>query len=203
MPESIDYAGAVKRGWWIVLLLIVIAIATSAILTAQQREVFQSSAMLVVAPTSDTNEPGEIIKTLETLERRTVIATFARIPSTPEVRQTIATEFKLPSAGRGYRINGSVVPNTNILRIDVEGPDRAMVASVANRAAEVTAREARSLYRVYTMRMLAKAEAPSRPSYPDPRRNYLVAAVAGTFLGLAAMLVVERLRSRRNSSEVV
>jgi capsular polysaccharide biosynthesis protein len=133
-----------------------------------------------------------VMKSLETLERRTVIATFARIPATLELREAVGARLKIDP--RRYRIHGSVVPNTNIIRVSVEGPQADVAATVANAAADLTAREARSLYRVYTMRLLARATPPRKPSYPEPRRNYLVGAAVGAFLGIAAALAAERAR---------
>ena len=195
--KEIAYGRAVRHGWWIVLLFIVLALAVSAVVTSRQRAVNESSAMLVVTPTSETSDPGDVMKSLETLERRTVIATFARIPGTLEMREAVAARLRKDAKSlRAYRIHGSVVPNTNIIRVDCEGPDAQTAAAMANAAAELTTHEARSLYRVYTMRTLARATPPHRPSFPDPRRNYLAGGAIGAFLGLAAALAAERARTR-------
>jgi capsular polysaccharide biosynthesis protein len=195
--HDIDYAHALRRGWWLILLLIGVAIATAGVVTSRQHVVYESSAMLVVTPSSETSNPSDVMKSLETLERRTVIATFARVPGTLESKEAIAVRLGLDARVIGpYRIHGSVVPNTNILRIDVDGPDAKRVAAVANAAAELTKSEARNLYRVYSMRLLARATPSHRPSFPDPRRNYLAGAAIGTFLGVAAALAAGRDRSR-------
>lgn len=190
--KEIDYARALTRGWWIVVLMIAIALGVTAFVTARQDVVYEAAAMFVVAPTSETSDPGDVMKSLETLERRTVIATFARIPATLELREAVGARLKIDP--RPYRIHGSVVPNTNIIRVSVEGPQADVAAAVANTAADLTAREARSLYRVYTMRLLARATPPRKPSYPEPRRNYLVGAAVGAFLGIAAALAADRAR---------
>ena len=190
--KEVDYARALTRGWWIVLVMIAVAIGVTAVVTSRQRVVYEATAMLVVAPTSETSDPGDVMKSLETLERRTVIATFARIPGTLELREAVGARLKIDP--KAYRIHGSVVPNTNIIRIETEGPRADMAALVANTAADLTTREARSLYRVYTMRLLARATPAHRPSYPDPQRNYLVGAAIGAFLGIAAALAADRAR---------
>lgn len=195
--QSIDVSGALRRWWWVVLVLAGVAMAVTVFLTARQSPIWQSAALLAVGPSSEIREPSEIVRALDTLERRTVVATFARIPSTPGMRDAVAEEMGVtPRELRGYRIRGSVVPSTNILRVDVEGSDPERVAEAANAAARVTAREARSLYRVFSMRDLAPAVPARRPSYPDPQRNYLVGGALGLILGIAAALVLDRARSR-------
>ena len=123
-----------------------------------------------------------------------MIATFARIPSTTQARAAVAQ--RLGQTGRldRYRIEAAVLPNTNILKIDVEGPEPGTTAAAANAAAELIHDEVRSLYRIYTTRVLSAAVPPSRPIHPDPKRNYVVAGLLGLLAGLVAALAVERLR---------
>ncbi|HUG06694.1 MAG TPA: Wzz/FepE/Etk N-terminal domain-containing protein [Candidatus Limnocylindria bacterium] len=195
MNSALDFPGALRRWWWIVVFLVAAALALAALVTARQQPVFESSAMMVVGPSSETSDPAEVVRSLDTLERRTVVATFARIPSTLEMREAVAGALAVnPRQVRPYRISGSVVPSTNIIRIEVEGPDPVMAAQVANVAADLTARQARSLYRVYSMRMLSRATPRRQATYPDPQRNYVVGGAVGLFLGIAAALVLDRRR---------
>lgn len=194
--QTIDYIGALRRNWILVAAVVAMALGLTAIVTALQTPRYESSAQLVVAPAMTTTDPADVVRSLETLERRTVVATFARIASSEETRQAVARTVRLDAehAGR-FRTRGSVVPNTNIIRIDAEGPDPEVVASMANVAAELTARQAESLYRVYTLRPMARATPPSAPVYPERRRNFLVGGALGVVLGIVAALATERLRT--------
>lgn len=192
MKREIDYRGAIRRGWWLILLLIVVTLGATVWFTSRQQPVYETSAMLVVAPSPETTEPAEIVRSLDTLERRTVVATFARIPTTREAREALAERLGLEL--RGVRINGSVVPNTNIIRISAVGPKADVVAAAANGAAELTMREASALYRIYSLHSLETASVPRSPSYPDPQRNLVVGAILGLVLGLAAALGLDRLK---------
>lgn len=192
MPEI---TAALRSRWWLVLLALAAAIGASALATARQRPLYRASTSLVVAPNTSIDAPADILRSLETLERRSIIATFARIPGSREAQQAAAAQVGLASLD-GWRVEGSVLPNTNILRIDAEGPDAARVAQVANAAAEATRQEARALYRIFTMRVLAEATPPTRPALPDWRRNLLVAAAIGLLLGVLGAYGAQRLRAR-------
>lgn len=192
--QQIDYAGALRRNWLLILGVLVIALSVTAIVTARQTPVYETSAQLVAAPTEMT-DPADVVRALETLERRTVVATFARLAATDEMRDAVAQSLRIdPHRARAFRSHGSVVPNTNIIRIDTRGPDAKLAAAIANATAARTASEAAVLYRVYALRPLARAMPPDRPAYPDRQRNFLVGAAIGLFLGVAAALARERVR---------
>lgn len=194
MPSSDLYRRALTRRWWLVLLTLALALAAAAWATSRQTPVYRASTTMAVIPNSEVSGTEDVLRSLDTLERRTVVATFARIPSAAETRADAARRMGIDGKGiRAYRIHASVLPNTNIIKVDVEGPDRRRVADLANAAAAVTRREARSMYRIYTMHPLEKAVPARRPIHPTPARNYLVAGILGFLLGLAAALLLERL----------
>ena len=198
MPSSDLYRRALTRRWWIVLLTLVLALGAAAWATSRQRPVYRATTTMAVIPNSEVSGTEDVLRSLDTLERRTVVATFARIPSTAETRVDAARRMGIKDGEiRAYYIRASVLPNTNIIKVDVEGPDRRRVAALANAAAAVTRREARHMYRIYTMHPLEKAVPARRPIHPTPGRNYLVAGILGLFLGVGAAILLERLRSPR------
>lgn len=188
---------ALRRGWWVALLVAAVTVLASWFLSARQPPVYKASSSLVATPSSRIEDSGELLDAIETLERRTLVATFAKIPSAPEVREGAARRMGIePAELRYYWIGGSVLPNTNVIRIDVLGPDPRRAAEVADAVAAATRREARSLYGVFTLRRLARAEPPRAPERPDPQRAVAVGGVIGLFLGALAALALEAARSR-------
>lgn len=195
---DVDVTGALRRYWIAGATVLAITIIVTIAATARQTPMYEAAAQLVVAPAPATSDTADVIRSLESLERRTVVATFARMAATDETREAAATQLRLdPKSARRFRTRGSVVPNTNIIRIDTRGPDPARAAAVANATAGVIARDAQSLYRVYVLRPLSRATPPSRPAYPDPQRNLIVGVAVGTALAFAIMLALARLRRPR------
>lgn len=193
------YLRALRRGVWLVLVVILVAVAVAWGWTSRQSPTYQATTSLVVTPNTEVEDITDLLRSLETLERRTVVATFARLPASPETADAVAERLGVePREIRHYWIGGAVVPNTNIVRIDVYGPDPERAAEVANATARVVRREARHLYQIYSLYEMARAEPPSRPVRPDARRNAVVAAILGFFLGVLATLGLEAVRSRRS-----
>ena len=198
MRESGIVFGGLRRGWWIVLLATLIGLASAWFWTQRERPRYLASATLVATLSSSIDDTSDVLRGIETLERRTVIATFAEVPGREETKQKAAERMGVePSELRAYWIGGAVIPHTNLLRVDVRGPDPELAARVADAAADVTRRESRRLYRVYTLRNLEAATPPRRPETPDPTRNVVVGGILGLFFGLALALAAEALRSRR------
>lgn len=199
MPDNFALR-ALRRGAWLVLVVTAVAVAIAWGVTARQNPTYLASASLVAVPNSEVEDTTDLLRSLETLERRTVVATFARLPGSPEIRDAVAGRLGVePRDLRAYWVGGAVVPNTNIVRLDVYGPDPGRAAEVANAAAREVRREARRLYRIYSLRVIARAEPPRRPVRPDARRNATVAALLGLFLGVLAALALEAVRSGRSS----
>lgn len=192
---SIDLVRALWRHAIPAVFVFIGTLIVTVIATALQTPVYESAAQLIVAPAPATSDTSDVIRSVETLERRTVVATFARMPSADDARNAIAASLHIPATRAiEFQTHGSVVPNTNIIRIDTRGPDPKLAAAIANASAERLAVEAQALYRVYALRMLSRATPAATPAYPDRKRNLLVGFVIGAALALATALTLERLR---------
>lgn len=196
MNRTIDYAAALRRNAVVALAVAAATLITTLLVTAMQQRIYEAEAQLIVAPGGQTTDAENTIRSVETLDRRTVVATFARIASTPEVRNAAAERAGIPRNRAGsFHAHGSVVPNTNIIRIEADGPEPKLVAALANEAAALTAQQAQDLYRIYTLRFLSRASAPEGPASPDKRRNLLIGLTLAVFLGAIAALAADRFRT--------
>ena len=176
---SVDVVRALRRNAVPALAVFAGVLLVAVIATALPTPIYESAAQLIVAPAPDTRDTADVIRSLETLERRTVVATFARMAG--------------QDAG-AFDTRASVVPNTNIIRIATRGPDAKRAAAIANAAAEKLAADAHALYRVYVLRTLAAAVPARHPVQPDRRRNAVVGFVVALALAFATALALERLR---------
>lgn len=195
---SVFSASKVLQRWWLVLVVMLATIAAAAWLTSRQQPLYRASSSLVVAPNTSLQDPNHILRSLETLERRTVVATLADIPSSARALSLAAESLEVDESSlQANRIRGSVKPQTNIIRIEVTGSNRTQVAQLANALADATVKSGRSMYRIYAMRPLARAGAVGTPIHPNPKRNIFMAAVLGLALGLFTTILPDLPRLRR------
>lgn len=176
--------------WWIVAVVVALCLSAAAFFTSRQPTVYRASTLLLVKPDSTVAEPVDQLRSLETLERRTILATFARLVDTDRLRKEANAELGRGKASDRFRVESSIVPNTNLIRIMVTGPDPDGAAALANALARTTRSEARRTYPIFTMELVEPASAQhGPPAAPSPRRNYAVALVLGLFVGLGAAFV--------------
>jgi capsular polysaccharide biosynthesis protein len=190
-------AGVVRRQWWIVATVWALTMAATMLFTARQVPVYRASTSLVVVPDAKIQDPADVLRSLDTLDRRTIIATLARLPMTPESRSAAADALGVPLADiRDYTVLAGVVPNANIIKIDVEGIDAERAAALCNALARVVSTSAPQLYRIFTLQMIERATPRSRPVRPDMRRNLVVGAIVGLLVGAAIAAGADYARRR-------
>jgi len=189
------YLRALRRWWWLPVAAAVVCTAAALLATSRETPRYAATATAIVAPTLDLVESSELLRSFDTLERRSVVATFARIASTREVREAAGEELGLSSGElRGHRLSASVVSSTNLIRVTAEGPDPEVVAALANAATLVTEAEARRFYRIFTLHSVEAATRPAGPVHPDPQRNAGVGLVLGFLLGVFVAIAIEAIR---------
>lgn len=187
------YRRWLRTGSWVVPVMLALSVGTALIVTSRQTPTYSSAATVALVPGPSVADGPDVLRSLETLERRTVIATFAQIPLADRIQQAAAHDISLPGDSlAGYRTLAFVIPNTNLIRIEVEGPDPTRTAALANALLTTTAAEAKAMYRVFELTALARAVRPTAPVAPNPKRAVALAAILGMFLGLAATYLLVR-----------
>jgi capsular polysaccharide biosynthesis protein len=175
----------IRLRWKLVIAIAAVVTAIAWIAAAAQPPRYRASAMAAIGPLPDELAPNEMLRGVEVLERRTVVATIAALASTPETRRAAG-------AASGYLIEATVLPNTNLFRIDVEGPNAALTAEIANRVPGVLAAQSRAMFRYYGVSMVSPASQPTAPYLPRTGRAIATGVLVGLFIGLLAAFVIAR-----------
>jgi capsular polysaccharide biosynthesis protein len=188
-PRLQSPAGSISRiilrDWKRIAAITVLAASIAWLLAALQPPRYRASALASVAPTPDALQPNELLRGVEVLAQRTVVATIAALASTPATRGEVA-------AATGYDIEATVLPNTNLVRVDVEGGDAAQTAAIANRIPAVLSTQTRAMYKYYAVTMVSPAARPDAPFLPRTGRGVAAGVLIGLFLGLMTAWFTQR-----------
>jgi len=180
-----------KRGWWILILTTAVAIATVFAYNKLTSEVrYRSSMQVVVSPSVDISDEGNLIRMLDSLSRGDIIPTFTEIYQSRRVLEEAFETIELTNNQDAYEVNAYNLPETNILVLSVTGPDRDNTFELAR---EVSFNAQELIVEIYPLYTITTLEAPNIPKTAlgqSLQRDIAMALFLGAGLGLALALLV-------------
>lgn|GEM_PF-2207052 len=182
-----DVTLAVMRHWRVVALVAAATMLLGWLLAAIQPKRYRAVSIGAITPDARLLEPAEMIRGVDTLERRVIVASITALANAPSTRDAAG-------ATDDYAISAFVLPNTNLFRIEVEGSNPRQAASIANRLPDFLANQARAMYRVYGVTLVSAATAPKKAVLPRAERAAATGLVLGLLLGVAAAYILHRRR---------
>lgn len=183
-----DLATAILRHWRLVAVFTVVATSAAWLAAAAQPKRYRAVSIGAVSPVAADLSNSDVMRSVDTLERRVIVASLAALAAAPVThRQARATS--------DYRITAAVMPNTNLFRIEVEGPEGQRAAAIANQVPGILSVQARTMYRLYGVRLLSEAGVPRQPSLPRMGRAIAAGLLAGVLLGTIVAWLLDRRRS--------
>ncbi|HLM56408.1 MAG TPA: hypothetical protein VK422_09865 [Pyrinomonadaceae bacterium] len=190
-----------RRYWWLILSAFAFGFGATAAFTSLRAPTYRTTTTLVVGPNESLKTPREVVDSLNTLDRRSVVATFAKLPSSRTVRERAQGQLQLNEAQlKPYEVRTVVVPDTNVLEVSVEGPDPRTAAALADAVAQQTTQYTREFYDIYGMKVLDRAQEPTERVGPGLSRTLLVGAVLGLLIGVGVASVFDYLRRLKGRS---
>lgn len=175
----------ILRDWKRVALITAAVTAIAWILASMQPSRYRAHTLAAVAPLAGALETTDYLRGLEVLERRTVVTTIAALASTAQTRAQAG-------AAPSDQIAATVVPNTNLFRVEVEGADAAQTAAVANRVTQLLSAQTTAIYKYYGVTTIAAAVPPSEPFEARSPRAIATGPIIGLLLGLVAAYASHR-----------
>ncbi|MCB9422082.1 MAG: hypothetical protein H6667_19935 [Ardenticatenaceae bacterium] len=189
-----------RRNWWIVALTAGAALLISIILSSLTTPTYMTSARFIVSPNREL-EDRDIINSLEALDKRSVVVTYAEVLRSNRILGSARQELNVAAVDLAdYSLTAVVLPEANVLELTITGPDPALTANLANVVGEKAIEYMSSLYPIHLFAFLDKAPVPQRPFEPQPVQNAILSVALG--LGLGGLLVVLRERLLRPTAVI-
>ncbi len=193
------YLRMLQRSWWIIVLTALAAVCASLMASYLATPVYRSTARYIISPNPTYLKNGvdyNLIYSLDTLDKRTIITTYAEVLNSPRIYDDTVKALKLSALDLlGYSYSAVVLPSTNIIEFSVDGPNPKIVAALTESMGQRAVNYVESLYQVYDMTLLDPAEVATEPISPQPLRDAGVALVVGLVVGIGLALLNELLRT--------
>ena len=101
----------------------------------------------------------------------------------------------------GYKVSVSSETTSRVITLSVTGKDAEGVARVANAIAEEVSEVAQNVQMAQSVNVIDRADAPTSPSGPNRTLYVAVAFLAGLFVAVAIIVLIDMLNTRVRSSE--
>lgn len=191
------YLRIIKRGWWLILIAALVAVNFSLIYSYYLTEpTYESVARFIVTPNIQNIESRDLVNSLEALDKRSIISTYAEVLNSRQIiNGTLNTLGIDPSQFDAYRTSVTVLPDANIIRFSVQGPDPEATATLANGIGQHAIDFIRNLYVIYNIEFLDLAVVPSTPIQPKPVQNAGLALLVGIVAGVGLAIFRDQLSS--------
>lgn len=182
----------------VVILPIVCAVGTAAFAWLALPNVYTASTTMYVLTRSSDTQAAPTNGELSASQMLT--NDVAKLVKTNRVARDAAAELGMSSLD-DYKIDVKSDTSTRVITVSVTGESAHAVALIANSLAGTTDSMARELMDAKSVNVLEEAEEPSGPSGP-PRVMYTaVAFLAGIFLAVAIVVLMDMLNTRVRSPE--
>jgi diguanylate cyclase (GGDEF)-like protein len=190
------YFRMLQRSWWIIALTTLAAVIVALVASYFATPVYQATSRFILSPDPTFLSGNDVLNSLDVLDRRSIITTYSEVLNSPRIyRETLQLLQLSEQDVLKYTYTATVLTDTNVIELVVEGPDPTVTASLANSIGQRAIDYVQNLYQAYDLTLLDPAVVPVIPIRPQPLQNAGIALVVGLALGIGLALVRELVRT--------
>jgi diguanylate cyclase (GGDEF)-like protein len=191
------YLRMLQRSWWIIVITMLATVIAALVMAYLTPPTYQATSRFIVSPSPSLITGGSnLLNSLSTLDKRSIITTYAEILNSQRIYTDTVSLLQLDGVDLSdYTYRAVALPDANIIEFSVTGPDRDTVFTLANGIGQRAVEYVHGLYQVYELSVLDAAVPPTIPISPQPLRSAGVALVVGLALGVVLALIREMMRT--------
>jgi len=191
------YIRMIQRSWWMILISAIVAVNLSLIYSYYfVTPMYESIARFIISPNIKNIDSRDVVTSLEALDKRSIISTYAEVLNSSQViNGTMELLLAKPNQYTDYTTSVTVLPDANIIRFSVKGPDPQVAAMLANSIGQYAINYIKNLYVIYNIDFLDKALAAPEPYQPQPLQDAGLALLVGLVLGVGLAIFRDQLSS--------
>lgn len=190
------YLQMLQKNWWFIILTALIALTTSLTLSYISIPQYSSVARFIIVPSGTLTDGADVVRSLDTLDRRSVVATYAEVMNSSRIFEGAASFLGVDSLelAKSYTVTAVDLPDSSVLELTVSGPDPLLASQLANAIGIQSISFTRSLNLIYELNILDTAVPAEVPFSPVPLRDAMVATALGFMGGVILAVLGEQIR---------
>lgn len=182
----------------VVMLPVVLAVATAGVSWGLMQNQYTATVSVYVL-TSSSNEQNTI-QNSDLTASQLMANDIAELAGSDIVAERTAEQLGMSSLD-GYKISVNSSTTTRVIEISVTTGQAEAASVVANKIAEVLSSTAQDVMGVESVNVVDQAKAPDAPSGPNRLMYTAVAFLAGIFLAVAIVVVMDMVNTRVRTPE--
>lgn len=195
--ELREYLRILMKYWWMIALFTLLALVISLNISYSRPPVYESVSTYAVA-LQPVPEMGTEIYGWDTLlgNQQRILLTYCQIVTSQKVRMQALRVTSIENIDpTQYNVLCNVLPDTNILRLIVQGQIPAVVTRMNEAIGIVGIEHTRGLYPPFPMSEIDEPILNETPISPNISQNATMGTAFGLIMGVALALLLEYLRS--------
>ena len=188
----------------VIALPVVCALITAAVSWGfLPNEYTAETSIYALTKTSSSDAENEIVTSSDLSASQMLANDFAELAKNDQIQNKTAESIGLDNLN-AYKIEVNSSNTTRIIKVSVTGSDPESAAIVANELAEEIGDTAVRIMNVEAVNVVSEAKAPITPSGPRRALYTLVALLAGLFVAIAIVVIMDMLDTTiRNDEEAM
>lgn len=182
----------------VIILPVVLALATAGVSWGLMQNQYTATVSVYVLSSSSSEQ--NTIQNSDLSTSQLIANDIAELANSDIVAERTAEELGMTSLA-GYDISVNSSTTTRVIEISVESGEPAAAATVANKIAEVLSSVAQEVMGVESVNIVDEAKTPEAPSGPNRVMYTAVAFLAGLFLAVAIIVVMDMVNTRVRTPE--
>lgn len=182
----------------VIVLPVVLALATAGVSWGLMQNQYTATVSVYVLSSSSSEQ--NTIQNSDLSASQLIANDIAELANSDIVAERTAEELGMTSLA-GYDISVNSSTTTRVIEISVESGEPAAAATVANKIAEVLSSVAQEVMGVESVNIVDEAKTPEAPSGPNRPMYTAVAFLAGLFLAVAIVVVMDMVNTRVRTPE--
>lgn len=182
----------------VIILPVVLALATAGVSWGLMQNQYTATVSVYVLISSSSEQ--NTIQNSDLSTSQLIANDIAELANSDIVAERTAEELGMTSLA-GYDISVNSSTTTRVIEISVESGEPQAAATVANKIAEVLSSVAQEVMGVESVNIVDEAKTPEAPSGPNRVMYTAVAFLAGLFLAVAIVVVMDMVNTRVRTPE--
>lgn len=184
----------------VIILPVVLALATAGVSWGLMQNQYTATVSVYVYVLSSSSSEQNTIQNSDLSASQLIANDIAELANSDIVAERTAEELGMTSLA-GYDISVNSSTTTRVIEISVESGEPQAAATVANKIAEVLSSVAQEVMGVESVNIVDEAKTPEAPSGPNRVMYTAVAFLAGLFLAVAIVVVMDMVNTRVRTPE--